>query len=203
MGYDTAYTMLVPEYLWDATKNCPTSQVKTEVSVPDWRTVGNLNCYMQYQPYDHGAKENLGNGDPVYVKDKVDCMNRCAAQDGWQFAYCQYVVYEVEGQKCYPKSGLQCANCKYDTAYTMLVPDDLLDETRNCPISQVKTAVSVPDWRTVGNLNCYMEYQPYDHGAEFNLNNGQPVSVDWGDCVNRCAQQAGAEFQGCEYVVYH
>merc|ERR1712146_73354 len=82
--------------------DCPAPK-PTPSPPPAWSETPSVNCYMESYPYDHGAKENLGNGDPVNVKDKVDCMNRCAAQDGWQFTGCQYVVYDVEGQKCYPR----------------------------------------------------------------------------------------------------
>merc|ERR1712151_182390 len=91
----------------------------------NWKTVGSYNCYMSNQPFDHGAEENLNNGEAVFVTGKDDCVKKCAEQAGWQFAGCEYVVFHEADNKCYPRRGLQCAKCDFDIEYSLEVPESI------------------------------------------------------------------------------
>merc|ERR1712217_600217 len=198
----------------------------------NWKTVGSYNCYMTNQPFDHGAEENLNNGESVLVTGQDDCAKRCAEQAGWQFAGCEYVVFHEPDNTCYPRKGLECAKCVYGVEFSLLVPQNM--DTHDCPapspppcvpdahcsmdgdqckccynggcdIEEICRCADAPaNWKTVGSYNCYMTNQPFDNGAEENLNNGEAVLVKSRvECVNRCADQTYPEFAGCEYVVFH
>merc|ERR1711953_1161395 len=102
----------------------------------NWKTVGSYNCYMTNQPFDNGAEENLNNGEAVLVKSRVECVNRCADQTYPEFAGCEYVVFHKPDNKCFPRKGLQCANCDYDVDYSLDVPESMQDLNCNQTVAK-------------------------------------------------------------------
>jgi len=195
--------------------DCPSSYGQAPAPVPiiPWGHLPNVNCYTDQYPFDHGAEVNLNGGESIAVNDADECEQKCQLDayypQGDGFAGCEYAVYSA-GQ-CWPRKGLQCSKCDGGSSasgFTLLVPPSWpVDCPSSAPSGPAPAPVPTTPWGQLPNVNCYTDQYPYDHGAEVNLNGGEPIAVnDADECWQKCQLDAyypqGDDFTDCEYAVY-
>merc|ERR1711879_632559 len=107
---------------------------KAVVSAPGgWKLFPAINCYRHNDHNDHGAYDNLIEGEG-WKASADDCAEACARKAEPGFESCDFVIYRYSDKTCFPKQGLSqgCAKCDMDDYnYALVAP--LNDLSSGCP----------------------------------------------------------------------